>query len=54
VAGVDARRYPVVLIDLRLAAIAPLLAALQRTYRPLYADTLPPALHVTVWVPAHG
>jgi len=54
VAGIDARRYPVVLVDLRLAAIAPLMAALQRTYRPLYADTLPPALHVIVWVPAYG
>jgi len=54
VAGIDARRYPVVLVDLRLAAIAPLRAALQRTYRPLYADTLPPALHVIVWVPAYG
>jgi len=51
VAGIDARRYPVVLVDLRLAAIAPLIAALQRTYRPLYADTLPSALHVTVYVP---
>jgi len=54
VAGIDARRYPVVLVDLRLAAIAPLMAALQRTYRPLYADTLPPALHVTMWVPTYG
>jgi len=54
VAGIDARCYPVVLVDLRLAAIAPLRAALQRTYRPLYADTLPPALHVIVWVPAYG
>jgi len=51
VAGIDARRYPVVLVDLRLAAIAPPMAALQRTYRPLYADPLPPALHVTLWVP---
>jgi len=51
VAGIDARRYPVVLIDLRLATIAPLMAALHRTYRPLYADTLPPALHVIVYVP---
>ncbi len=54
VAGIDARRYPVVLVDLRLAAIAPLMAALRRTYRSLYADTLPPALHVTMWVPAYG
>ncbi len=45
------RRIPVVLLDLRLAAIAPLMAALRAHYRPVYSDTLPPALHVVVWLP---
>jgi len=50
--GVNTRRFPVVLIDLRLAAIAPLMAALQARYHIVYSDTLPPALHVVVWAPA--
>lgn len=51
-AGVSARRYPVVLTDLRLAEIAPLMAALHAHYWPIYGDSLPPALHVVVWAPA--
>lgn len=50
-AALAARRIPVVLTDLRLAAIAPLTAALQAHYRPVYSDALPPALHVVVWLP---
>lgn len=50
-ADLTARRIPIVLIDLRLAAIGPLMAALRARYHPIYADTLPPALHVVVWAP---
>jgi hypothetical protein len=35
----------------RSDAIAPLMAALRAGYRPVYGDTLPPALHVEVWLP---
>ena len=55
VRGIDAdlaaRRIPVVLTDLRIAAIAPLMSTLQAHYRPVYGDALPPALHVVVWLP---
>ena len=30
---------------------APLMAALRTGYRPVYDDSLPPALHVVVWLP---
>ena len=33
------------------ASIVPLMAALRANYRPVYGDTLPPALHVEVWLP---
>jgi hypothetical protein len=46
-----ARRLPIVLTDVRSDMIAPLKVALQAGYRPVYGDTLPPALHVEVWVP---
>jgi hypothetical protein len=47
-----AHRIPIVLTDVRrLGLIAPLMAALRAAYRPVYGDTLPPALHVEVWVP---
>jgi len=51
-AGIAAGRIPVVLIDERLASIAPLMAALRAHDRPIYSDTLAPALHVVVWIPA--
>jgi hypothetical protein len=35
----------------RSGAIAPLLALLQAGYRPVYDDTLPPALDLEVWLP---
>lgn len=44
-------RIPIALVDSRLAAITPLMAALRAHYHIAYADTLPPALHVTVWLP---
>lgn len=50
--GITTRRFPVVLIDLRLATIAPLMAALRAHYHIVYSDTLPPALHVVVWAAA--
>jgi hypothetical protein len=46
-----AHRIPIVLTDVRSDAIAPLMAALQAGYRPVYGDSLPPALHVEVWLP---
>jgi hypothetical protein len=46
-----ARRIPIVLTDVRSDAIAPLMAALRAGYRRVYGDTLPPALHVEVWLP---
>jgi hypothetical protein len=47
-----ARRIPIVLTDTRSDMIAPLkVVALRAGYRPVYGDTLPPALHVEVWVP---
>lgn len=50
-AALRERRIPIVLIDQRLAAIAPLMDAVNSRYHIVYADTLPPALHVTVWLP---
>jgi hypothetical protein len=47
----SARRIPIVLTDVRSDKIAPLMAALRAAYRPVYGDTLPPALHVEVWLP---
>ena len=44
-------RIPIVLTDVRSASIVPLMAALRANYRPVYGDTLPPALHVVVWLP---
>ncbi|HKO23273.1 MAG TPA: hypothetical protein VJY65_00880, partial [Chloroflexota bacterium] len=50
--ALGARRIPIVLTDMRSDMIAPLkAAALRAGYRPVYGDTLPPALHVEVWVP---
>ena len=46
-----AHRIPIVLTDVRSASIVPLKAALRANYRPVYGDTLPPALHVVVWLP---
>jgi hypothetical protein len=40
-----------VLTDVRSDTIAPLMAALRASYRPVYGDALPPALHVEVWLP---
>jgi len=51
-AGIAAGHIPVVLIDERLASIAPLMAALRAHDHPIYSDTLAPALHVVVWIPA--
>jgi hypothetical protein len=46
-----AHRIPIVLTDVRSNKIAPLMAALQAGYRRVYGDTLPPQLHVEVWLP---
>ena len=46
-----AHRIPIVLTDVRSDKIAPLMAALRAGYRRVYGDTLPPPLHVEVWLP---
>jgi hypothetical protein len=48
----SAHRIPIVLTDVRSKDIASLMAALRAGYRPVYGDTLPPALHVEVWLPS--
>jgi hypothetical protein len=51
VAGLQARRLPVVVTDLRLEQIGPLMVALRANYHLLYGDTLPQAVHSQVWLP---
>ena len=47
----SAHRIPIVLTDVRSDKIAPLMVGLRAGYRRVYDDTLPPALHVVVWLP---
>jgi hypothetical protein len=51
VAGLQARRLPVVVTDLRLEQIGPLMEALRSNYHLLYGDALPQAVHSQVWLP---